>query len=157
MQDDEVLARAGASAARRVIGVAILTALGGLLLYVALTSVAVIGWQVFLVICGALALWAGQVMWRATSLALVLTREELRDSEGTLLARMSDITHVDRGAFAFKPSNGFMIKTESQQPRGWRPGIWWRLGRRVAIGGVIPSAEAKFMADMILAMKAGRV
>lgn len=154
---DEIVAQAGASAGRRVIGVAIVAALGLLLLYVAVTSVMGPVWQVVLVASGALALWASQVMWHATAVTLQLTRQELRDSGGTLLARVEDIVTVDRGAFAFKPSNGFMLKTVDKQPRGWKPGIWWRAGRRVAIGGVIPSAEAKFMADMITAMKAGRI
>jgi hypothetical protein len=154
---EEILAQAGASAVRRVIGVGILAALGGLLFYVALTSVMAMGWQALLVACGALALLAAQVMWRASALTLILTREDLRDSDGTVLARIDDVAAVERGAFAFKPSNGFMLKTTEKQPRGWRPGIWWRAGRRVAIGGVIPSGEAKFMADMISAMKADRI
>lgn len=154
---DEIVAQAGASAGRRIIGVGIVAALGLLLLYVAVTAAMGAVWQVLLVAVGALSLWAAQVMWQATALTLHLTRDELRDSAGTLLARTEDIVTVDRGAFAFKPSNGFMLKTVDKQPRGWKPGIWWRVGRRVAIGGVIPSAEAKFMADMITAMKAGQI
>ncbi|HAR51528.1 MAG TPA: hypothetical protein DCS45_06565, partial [Roseovarius nubinhibens] len=49
----------------------------------------------------------------------------------------------------FKPSNGFIvILKEAQKPR-WEPGMWWRLGRRVGIGGVTGAAEAKAMAEVI--------
>ena len=56
---------------------------------------------------------------------------------------------MDRGAFAFKPSNGFMLKLSRKGPFAWEPGIWWRIGRRVGVGGVTPGTPAKVMAEMI--------
>jgi hypothetical protein len=80
----------------------------------------------------------------------------LTDSEGTVLARVEDIVAVNRGAFAIKPSNGFTLTLKNPAPRAWQPGLWWRLGRRVAVGGVTPGSQARPMADIIAVMVARR-
>ena len=59
---------------------------------------------------------------------------------------------VDRGVFAFKPSNGFLVRTREKAGNVWAPGLWWRLGRRVGVGGMTASAEAKFMSEILSAM-----
>ena len=64
-------------------------------------------------------------------------------------ARMDEIDRVERGAFAFKPSNGFLVHLKKPGHRAWQPGLWWRMGRKLGIGGVTPAGQAKFMADMI--------
>ena len=45
-----------------------------------------------------------------------------------------------------------MILLKTPGRRVWRPGLWWRLGRRVAIGGVTAASQTKPLAD-ILTMK----
>ena len=149
---DEILAEVSASAPRRVMGVVMLGGLGVLLLYIAFMTPPAPVWQVFLIVLGLASLWLAQVMWQVTAVTLILTPTELRDSDGTVLVRVEDVAAVDRGAFALKPSNGFMIKTHRPQARGWRPGMWWRIGRRVAVGGVTPGSQTKPMADILSAM-----
>ena len=56
---------------------------------------------------------------------------------------------VDRGLFAFKPSNGFVVVLSQGGWRGWAPGLWWRLGRRLGVGGVTSAAQAKAMAEIL--------
>ena len=76
-----------------------------LVLYVAVVSPPAPGWQVFLFVVGGGAIWMAERMRRATSRALELTRTELRDAGGAVLAPVDQIVSVDRGMFAFKPSN----------------------------------------------------
>ncbi|PJE36171.1 hypothetical protein CVM52_13350 [Pseudooceanicola lipolyticus] len=155
--DDEVLAVARASAPRRWIGIAMVVAVAAVTLYVAFsTPPADLSFQVLLVLIGLGALWMAEVMRRSTELTIELTRSELRDSSGTCIARIEDITAVERGLLAFKPSNGFMLKTRTPGPRVWRPGIWWRIGRRVGIGGVMPGHQTKAMAEILAALQAER-
>lgn len=87
-----------------------------------------------------------------------LTPTELRDGDGTVIARVADIEALDRGVFAFKPSNGFLLRTAAGTQDGnvWRPGLWWRIGRRVGIGGMTPGSQTKFMSEIISAMMASR-
>ena len=153
---DNVLAVVKASAARRWMGVLMLGGLGGMVIYVALASPPGLGWQVFLIVIGGLALWMAEKMRRATEHRIELTETEIRSSDGVVIALVSDIQGVDRGVFAFKPSNGFMVKTKTPQSRIWRPGLWWRLGRRVGVGGVTAAGQTKAMSEILSAMLAQR-
>ncbi|NBB81601.1 MAG: hypothetical protein GVY36_19530, partial [Verrucomicrobia bacterium] len=83
---------------------------------------------------------------------LELTREELRSTDGTVIARVEEIEHLDRGFFAFKPSNGFLMRLSTKKKARWEPGLWWCLGRRVGIGGVTPGSQSKAMAEIIAAL-----
>lgn len=153
----DILTTAQASAPRRWLGVGMTAVLGALLIYVGFVQPpASLGWQLFLIVLGAAAIALSVKMHAATALQLRLTVEALTDSEGRVIARIEDVVAVERGTFAFKPSNGFMIRLSAPQSRAWYPGIWWRLGRRVGIGGVMPGSQTKIMAELIQAQIAGR-
>ncbi|WP_299297658.1 hypothetical protein [uncultured Tateyamaria sp.] len=151
-----VLATITASPGRRILGIGSLWILSLLVIYVAIVQPPALGWQVFLFALGGVSIWIAEQMRRATAMSLELTMLELRDSGGTVLARTDDIQMIDRGMFAFKPSNGFLLRLNTPGPRTWRPGLWWRMGRRVGVGGMTPGHQAKFMAEMISAMIADR-
>ncbi|MFN4129364.1 MAG: hypothetical protein ACK4GC_06060, partial [Paracoccaceae bacterium] len=130
-----ILAELRPSPPRRIVGVAMLATLGGVLTYVALAyPQASFGWTVFLLGFGVASLWLAVQMWQATRHGLVLTREVLRDHAGTVLARVDQIRAVNRGVFAFKPAGGFTLALTQAAARGWAPGLWWRLGRSVGVG-----------------------
>lgn len=152
----EVLAVVEASAARRWIGVAMLACVGLIVLYVAVATPPEPVWQVFLIIVGAAALWLAQRTYQSTAYRIELTETDLRSSNGQVLCRIEDVEGLDRGVFAFKPSNGFLLRTRTPGSRAWYPGLWWRMGRRIGIGGVTPGSQTKFMAEMISAMIAER-
>lgn len=148
---NEVLATVNASQPRRWIGVAMLVIVGVVVIYVAMATPPSIPWQVFLIVVGAGAVWMADRMRRATEHRLELTETELRSTEGLVLARLDDIEKVERGVFAFKPSNGFLVTLKSPGARAWRPGLWWRMGRRIGIGGVTPASQTKFMSEILSA------
>lgn len=155
---DVVIARLYPSAPRRAFGAGVLLALGLLLLWM---GVAVppqaFGWQVFLLGFGAAVMWSAVRMWQATVVGIELTRTELREEGGgRLLAHVAEIRDVSRGALAFKPSNGFLLVLATPGPGVWAPGLWWRVGRRVGVGGVTSGQEARFMAETIAALIAPR-
>lgn len=155
---ETVLARAGASAPRRWMGVAVLALLGGLLVYLALTAPASLGWQAFLLVLGGAALFLATRMHQTSAVVLELTETELRESDGEVIATIEDIKRLNRGALAVKPSNGFTLQLDRAGKGRWIPGIWWRWGKRVGIGGIMPAADTKTMAQMIeqlLAEQAG--
>ncbi|MEL7166204.1 MAG: hypothetical protein AAGL96_12100 [Pseudomonadota bacterium] len=154
--NEDILATVNASPGRRILGVGGVWLLAGIVLWVAVTTPPALGWQVFLLAVGGSAIWLAERMRRATALRLELTETELRDSGGTVIARTDDIIGLDRGIFAFKPSNGFLLKLRQAEGRVWRPGLWWRLGNRVGIGGMTPGHQAKVMAEVISAMVATR-
>ena len=149
---NDILATIEASAARRVMGTAMLGLTGALLVYVAFSAPPSPAWLVFLLVVGAAALWLAVRMWQSTTHRIELTAEELRCSDGQLIARVEDIEAIDRGFFAFKPSNGFLIRTGTPGGRTWMPGLWWRSGCRIGIGGVTPGAQGKAMSEILAAM-----
>lgn len=153
---NEVLATIKASPGRRILGVGSLWVLSLMVIYVAVVRPPDLGWQLFLFALGGASIWIAEQMRRATAVTLELTRLELRDSTGVVLARMDEIAGLDRGMFAFKPSNGFLLRLNGNRPRGWRPGLWWSLGSRIGVGGMTPAHQAKFMAEIIATMLAER-
>ena len=155
-RDGEVLAVLRASGLRRWLAVATLVALGGLLAWLALDRTLALHWRLSLAFPGPLSVWVADRLRRATGRWLVLTESDLRDSSGRILARISDVEKVERGPLAFRPSNGFTLTTRIPQAWAWEPGLWWRFGRRVAVGGVTAGAHANAMADRISAILAER-
>lgn len=133
-----------------MMGIIVLAVLGGMLVYAGLMQPpANIFWQLILIATGGVILYMVERMRRASVVTLELTRDVLRERGGTVLVRVDQIETVNRGIFAFKPSNGFVVVTRHAQPRHWSPGLWWRVGRRIGVGGVTPPAQTKFMAEMI--------
>lgn len=150
---EDVIAIVDPTGPRRWLGVSMLLVLGGLLLFIAFAQPPqILGFQIFLIALGLFALWFAHRLQAATTRKLYLTETQLADSDGTVLARISDVESVNRGMLAIKPSNGFMLKLKDPAPRAWQPGLWWRLGRRVAVGGVTPGGQTRPMADIIAVM-----
>lgn len=157
MSHEDILAQLQASAPRRWMAVAIMAVLGALLIYIALAvPPQSLFWQGFLIVIGGLSLWLAQATRQATEIILTLTEAGLTDSTGETVATIAEIEGVSRGMFAFKPSNGFVLQLNTRGPGRWRPGLWWRLGKRVGIGGVTPGPQGKMMAQMIEALVAQR-
>ena len=156
--ENEVLATVAASTGRRLLGLVSLGLLGVLLIYIAFVQPPELVWQAFLIAVGCAALWMADAMRRATASVVELTPLGLRDGDGTVIAPLDDIVGMDRGFFAFKPSNGFLLKLRrgAWGTRMWRPGLWWRMGGRIGIGGMTPGSQTKFMSDVLAAMLAER-
>ncbi|SFS04111.1 hypothetical protein [Yoonia litorea] len=146
---DGIYARVQASAGRRLFAYGVLFSLGALVIYTTLSQPPAMHWMIFMLVFGVAMLWLAERLRRATQLEIVLTEDKVTDSSGALLAHLDEIVSVSRGAFALKPSNGFTLVMRSRGPRAWVPGLWWRMGRRVGVGGVTSAGQSKFMAEQI--------
>lgn len=149
----EILATVVPSPGRRWFALAVLMGLGVILVYlgVAVPPESLL-LQLFLIGLGAAVIFLCVKMHQATERYLVVTSKGLFDDQGTELALVEDLAAVERGVFAFKPSNGFLIRLQSRKPRAWYPGVWWRLGRKIGIGGATPGHQARMAADILRAM-----
>lgn len=154
---NEILATVTVSAPRRWLALGMLAFLGVLLVHFGFSAPPQsFLLQVFVIGLGALSIALALKMHRGTGSTVELTRAGLRDGDGTVIAPIEVIERVDRGAFAFKPSNGFMLRLSEGQGRVWRPGLWWRLGRRVGVGGVTPGNQTKVMAEILQVLISGK-
>jgi len=95
------------------------------------------------------------VLRRSTMQEIELTRTEIRTSDGRVLTELDNVIKVEKGAFAFKPSNGFLVRLKTPSGRGWAPGIWWQGGTYLGIGGVVSAGQSKAMAEILAAIIAG--
>lgn len=155
---DTPFAEAKPSAMRRLIGLAVIYSLAGLLLYISFVKPPEeFQWQVFLILFGLLIMYLGERMRKATLETILLTSEGLVTSNGVEIVHIDNVKSIDRGVFAFKPSNGFSILMHRKQSRAWAPGLWWRFGRRVGVGGVIQAGQTKSMAEILAMMVAQRI
>lgn len=93
--------------------------------------------------------WFVAEVWRAPGRAVRFDGARLIDDAGAVLCTLDQIESVDRGFALWKPSGGFVILLKTPQPRGWSPGLWWRIGRRVGVGGATPGKAGAPMADAI--------
>jgi len=146
---EEVLMIVNPAPARRYIALGILGVLGFLLAYLGFSVQGMIVGRIVLIIAGGLSIWATTRMFLATSRSIELTQDELRETSGEVIARLENIKKIDRGTFAFKPSNGFIIILNAPMNRNWRPGLWWRTGRRIGIGGVTNAGQNKALAEIL--------
>lgn len=154
--NDEVLATVTASALRRWLGVGMTGFVAFVCLWACLTNPPNGVTLLVLLGIGIFAAWMGYRLWHATIHPLILTEDELRSGDGTVLVRVDDIELMDRGFFAFKPTHGFLLRTKTKEPNVWRPGMWWRMGRRIGVGGVTPGRESKFMSEVLATLIAKR-
>jgi len=147
---DDAIATITPAPMRRGLSFAVLFGLGAMLVYLAfsLPGAGALA-RTILVAGGVGAVLMADKLRRATALSIVMTDTVLRDSSGRVLCQLDDIAGIDRGAFSFKPSNGFLIRTKTRAPRVWAPGLWWRIGRRIGVGGVVPAGQSKAMSDAI--------
>jgi len=141
---DEVLAVLTPSPLRRVAGAGVLAA----------HPPAALILQLFVLTLGVGAAWLGWRFWRATAATLELTGHALRERDGRCLALVADMRAVGNGVFAFKPSSGFVITLATPAPRGFAPGLWWRLGHHLGVGGATARHDARALADTLTALLA---
>lgn len=155
---NEVLASIDPQPVRRVVAVGFIVSLALIVWVVAVMRPPEhFGYMLFLVFFGAGCFWLAYSMWNATGRTIELTRSELREVDGRLLCRVDNVARVDRGAFAFKPAGGFLIRLKAPEgERVYAPGIWWRWGRTIAVGGVTARQDGKNVADMMIVMQVER-
>ena len=138
------------SLGRRWFGAIALGALGILLLVVTFTQPPEgLFFKLIVPLVGVLFIWQAQWNLRVTKHGLYLTKDGLFDAQDSLICPIYNMAEVDRGIFAFKPSNGFLIRLHEPEPKGWAPGLYWRLGRRLGIGGTTHPSQNKELAQAL--------
>ncbi len=146
---DEIITELRISALRRVAGVVTFLALSVVLLWVSVQRPPILYLQILMIAGGIGALFGARAVWRSGADAVVLTAAGLHDTQGTPIAPIEEIEAVDGGFFAFRPSNGFTVRLRTGASLQWRPGLWWRIGRRIGVGGMTPRQSGKLMSNLL--------
>ena len=93
--------------------------------------------------------WFGRQLLMSDASKVMFDGETISDDTGEVICRLEDIDRIERGLALFKPTNGFVLTLKAEAPRGWSPGLWWRMGKRIGIGGATPGRAPRNMADAI--------
>lgn len=144
---EEVLLRVEIAPARRFVAMALSALIGLWMIYVGLwLDVPSTLWRAGLVAVGGLAL-VQAVRIRAIAVpGIELTATELREIGGRRIAALDGVVEVQRSFGLFKPMNGFVLHLAAPARAAMVPGVWWRFGRRVAVGGMLPRGGARQIA-----------
>lgn len=155
MDDTDVLMTIYPSPARRWMGVLAFACLGVLLIAIVFAGRPPLPYQLAFIAGGLFALWGANRMRLATDQSIELTRTELRTGNGLVLTTIDNVRSVERGAFASKPSNGFLVRLKEPSGRGWAPGLWWQCGTYLGIGGAVSGGQSRAMAEVLTALSMG--
>lgn len=147
--EDGVYARVMISPVRFYFSVLVQVMLAFVLLYMAVISISGIIGKLIIITLAVFMLLQVNRLRQSLGREVWLTDAGIVTSDGLMLAPMGQIKEVSRGTFAFKPSNGFSVTLTDSLGFLWVPGFWWRIGRKVGIGGVTAASAAKFMAEQI--------
>lgn len=150
--DDKIIAVLAPSIARRILATASTGGLGIVILWIAANGTGnSLPLLLGLLVLAAASLGMAVLVWRATAGVLELTDEVVRERDGRVLCRLDEIKAIEKSLLSWKPAGGFAIVVQEPGPMIWVPGLWWRMGRRIMIGGSTNGGEAKAMADLLLA------
>jgi hypothetical protein len=146
----DAIATLNPSLGRRWFGAIALGFFGATLIVIAMLN-PTMSWFLKIVVplTGALFIWQAQWNLRVSNNTLYLTREGLFDSQNRVICSLYNMAEVDRGVLAFRPSNGFLVRLHEPESNAWAPGLYWRLGRRLGIGGASHPAHNKELAQAI--------
>jgi hypothetical protein len=154
---DTPLATLRPSAPRLWFTAACLAAFAALLVWIAVVQPPDgLGWRGFLLLSAVLVGWSGVRLYRNADRALILTEDALLDSRSGVVCRIADIERVNSGTFALKPARGFAIDLTQPGARTWAPGLWWRIGRSVGVGGMTGTVDTRMMAERLEALVTDR-
>ena len=157
-KDERMIVEIARPAAARWLVILSLVALGGLSAAMAVGAVTRQPLAALLFFAAALGLFALlMATLRSRSSRLRFDGERLTDDSGAELCRLEEIESVERGFVLLKPSTGFLLTLTEPKPGAWAPGLWWRWGRKIGVGGATSRAAGKMMAEAIsLALAARR-
>jgi hypothetical protein len=150
----DVIIKVQPSKSRRLFGVVVLCISALVMLnfiFADITQSAML--KVILLVMSVIFLWQAQANLRFANAALILKRDGLFDNQGQQICSLSNIAEVDRGWFSFKPSNGFLLRLHDSGGLKWSPGLYWRIGKYLGVGGAISPSQTKEMSDKILLLK----
>lgn len=152
----EPLARLPVKGPRRIAALGALCLLGLIVIRLAFHPDMSIGAQVILLGIAFVVLFGAYRLYLGTELDLILTKSGLEDLNGRVIAPLDNIKDIETGLFAVKPPSGFAIRLKTPMKAAWVPGVWWRLGRKVGVGGAVSAPDAKMMAEMLAVLIAKR-
>ena len=96
-----------------------------------------------------IAFWFKRFLSQYSNVGFLINKMGLYDLHENLICRISDIQRVDSSPYTFKSANGFIIILKEKTSFQLVPGLYWRLGRRISVGGLISKNESKLLSTAV--------
>lgn len=97
----------------------------------------------------AVGFWFRRFLRLYTKIGFIINSSGLFHLDDTLICSITDIDRVDVSPYTFKSANGFIIHLKTESGFKFMPGLFWQLGRRVSIGGMISKSESKYLSNAL--------
>ena len=77
--------------------------------------------------------------------------------DNTLICSIAEIDRVDVSPYTFKSANGYIIHLKTKSGFKFVPGLFWQLGRRISIGGMISKSESKYLSNTLMSFVENKI
>jgi hypothetical protein len=94
--------------------------------------------------------WFQRFLRLYTEIGFNINASGIFNLDDTLICQIKEIDRVDVSPYTFKSANGFIIHLKTKNALKFMPGLFWQLGRRISIGGMISKSESKYLSNTIL-------
>ena len=97
-----------------------------------------------------LGLWLKRFLNRYSKIGFLINELGMFNLDESLIFKMDEIERIDVSPYTFKSANGFIILLKTKSSFKFIPGLYWRLGNRISIGGLVSKNESKFLSTTLL-------
>ena len=87
---------------------------------------------------------------RYSKVGFLINQSGLFNLDGSVICEIGDIERIDVSPYTFKSANGFIVILKTKSSFKSIPGLYWRLGKRISIGGLVSKNESKFLSQTLL-------
>ena len=94
--------------------------------------------------------WFRRFLKTYSKVGFKINASGLFNLDETLICSLEDIDNVDVSPYTFKSANGFIIHLKKRSAFQFVPGLFWQLGRRISIGGMISKSESKYLSNTLI-------
>ena len=96
-----------------------------------------------------LAIWFRSFLQRYSKVGFLINQSGLFNLDGSIVCEIGDIERIDVSPYTFKSANGFIVILKTKSSFKSIPGLYWRLGKRLSIGGLVSKNESKFLSHTL--------
>ena len=97
-----------------------------------------------------LAFWFKNFLKKYSKVGFLINEQGLFNLDKSPICKMHEIDRVDASPYTFKSANGFIIILKTKNSFESVPGLYWKVGKRISIGGLVSKNESKFLSGLLL-------
>ena len=97
-----------------------------------------------------LGFWFKNFLKKYSKVGFLINEQGLFNLDKSPICKMHEIDRVDASPYTFKSANGFIIILKTKNSFESVPGLYWKLGKRISIGGLVSKNESKFLAGLLM-------